>query len=180
MPTLAPMDILATGLLLRGTTSVSETIPLAVTPRKLAIGESDIFFARQLRLSLKLSISCLALYIFYMPTCNFLVCLFPSVTPFALFAHWQIYTHLGLDSSSDAHCCSAIDHGSLWWEDQKRTPASAFVNECAKVQDVTLSAACWNSSREQNLEMYATSYMLLHLFDVLALRYNQGVLSALS
>lgn len=48
MPTLAAMDILATGLVLRGTTSVSETIPLAVT-RKLPIGEPDMSFFLSLK-----------------------------------------------------------------------------------------------------------------------------------
>lgn len=53
MPTLAPMDILATGLL-RGTTSVLETIPLAVTPRMLAIGEPNIVFLIGNFISLKI------------------------------------------------------------------------------------------------------------------------------
>jgi hypothetical protein len=76
MPTLAPMDILATGLL-RGTTSVLETIPLAVTPRMLAIGEPNIVFLIGNFISLKI-IYVMSCFVYLLYTSMYLSFLFVS------------------------------------------------------------------------------------------------------
>jgi hypothetical protein len=135
---------------------VSETIPLAVTPRKLAIGEPNIFFLLSNTASLKIIyISCLALYIFYVFTCSFLACLFPFAAPLALFAHRQIQTHLGLDSNSDAHLILLLTivrsvGGTLPPLLSMNTPGSKTLPVCGKPEHV-----------------------LLHLFGVFVLSYNQ-------